>query len=568
MIIFKKLRWKNMLSTGNIFTEIELNKHNTTLIIGENGAGKSSILDALTFALFGKPFRDVNKPQLINSITGKHMVVEIEFTIGSIEYMVRRGMKPNIFEVYKNGILLNQEADIRDYQSILERQILKLNYKSFCQVVVLGSATYTPFMKLTSQRRREIVEDLLDLQVFTVMNALLKERITSNNEEITSLNNKQKIIEERLRLTKQHLMQLAETRDTLVNEKKSKIAAVIDQIRNLNIEYEEHAIKLFELKEKTKEADKHKKRVDKLSSMSHQLQSKLNNLNKDIEFFNTHDECPTCRQSIESGFRADILSEKAIEIEEVNNGFVMINDQIQLVNNTIAEINEVFQAINKVELDRHRIKTQIANLESYNDELNKEIENLNTITDRNESVNIELIENELKDLDNQMSSSKDQRLLYQVAMSLLKDSGIKARIIKQYIPVINKLINKYLSAMDFFVQFEIDQEFNETIKSRHRDEFTYGSFSEGEKQRINLAILFTWRAVAKLRNSVATNILILDEVFDSSMDNVGADALVDIINHVSPDTNIFVISHKEQMVDKFEQVVKFIKKSNFSSIKV
>lgn len=556
-----------MLSTGNIFTEITLNKHNTTLIIGENGAGKSSLLDALTFALFGKPFRDVNKPQLVNTITKKHMVVEIEFSIGSVDYLVRRGMKPSLFEVYKDGNLLNQEAESRDYQALLERQILKLNYKSFCQVVVLGSATYTPFMKLVSQKRREIVEDLLDLQIFTTMNVLLKERISDNNEQLNVLQGELKLAEERIRLTKQHLTQLAETRDALIAEKQTKIREIKQQIQTYNEEYESYAIKLFELRNQIQDHDKLRKRADKLKSLSHQIEAKLGILNKDIEFFNTHDTCPTCRQSIEEQFRVNTIAEKAQEIDEVNVGFVKLSEEIDKVSKSINNISKIIESITEIELERHRIQTQITSLQQYCTEIEEEISKFNTIGEQTDSVSIELAENKLQEVEQEIMEAKDIRQLYQVAAALLKDSGIKARIIRQYVPIINKLINKYLSAMDFFVRFELDEEFNETIKSRHRDDFTYGSFSEGEKQRINLAILFAWRAVAKLRNSVATNLMIMDEVFDSSMDGVGADALIDIIHGVSPDTNIFVISHKEQMIDKFDQCIKFVKKSNFSTIK-
>ena len=556
-----------MLSTGNLFTEITLNKHNTTLIIGENGAGKSSLLDALTFALFGKPFRDVNKPQLVNTITKKHMVVEIEFSIGSTEYLVRRGMKPSVFEVYKDGNLLNQEAESRDYQALLERQILKLNYKSFCQVVVLGSATYTPFMKLASQKRREIVEDLLDLQIFTTMNLLLKERIAENNEQLNTLQGELKLAEERIRLTKQHLTQMAETRDALVAEKQQKIKEIKQQIEQYSEKYESYAIQLFELRNQIRDHDKLRKRADKLKTLSYQIEAKLSILNKDVDFFNTHDTCPTCRQSIGETFRAEMVSEKATEIDEVNAGLIKLGDEVDRVSKLLNDISKIIESITDIELERHRIQTQISSLEIYIGEIEQEISKFNVLGEQTDAVSLELAESLLTDVENELVSAKDTRQLYQVAAALLKDSGIKARIIRQYVPIINELINKYLSAMDFFVRFELDEEFNETIKSRHRDDFTYGSFSEGEKQRINLAILFAWRAVAKLRNSVATNLMIMDEVFDSSMDGVGADALIDIIHGVSPDTNIFVISHKEQMIDRFDQVVRFVKKSNFSTIK-
>lgn len=566
IIVFHKIRWANFLSTGNLFTEVQLDRSNTMLIVGENGAGKSTLLDALTFGLFGKPFRDINKPQLVNSITKKNTMVEVEFSIGKTEYVVRRGMKPTVFEVYKNGQLINQSAESRDYQQVLERQILKLNYKSFCQVVVLGSATYTPFMKLPPARRREIVEDLLDLQMFSTMNSLLKDRASRTNEEIASLSAEARLVEERIRLAREHAAEMMDERRRLAEEKMERLREATRQLeekRNLLTTLTEQ---IEELQTHLDPMEKLRRRARKLEEYRYRIESRVSALQKNISFFHDNDTCPTCSQSIGEDFKNERIETHNSEIRTVEEGLVKLTEEYDKISAEISELLLIQKNLTDLELEQYAVQNSIRSLQSYQRELVDDVRSLTDVREIERSTSTDDNEDSLEKIKSALAKADDAKKLHQVAATLLKDSGIKARIIKQYVPIINKLINKYLSSMDFFVQFEIDEEFNETIRSRYRDEFSYGSFSEGEKQRINLAILFAWRAVAKLRNSVATNLMIMDEVFDSSMDSIGADALIDIIKHLSPDTNIIVISHKEQMVDKFQEIIKFVKRSNFSSI--
>jgi DNA repair exonuclease SbcCD ATPase subunit len=507
MILFKKLRWKNLLSTGNVFTEIDLNTHDSTLIVGENGAGKSSILDALSFVLFGKAFRKINKPQLINTITGKGMVVEVEFSIGVNNYKIIRGMKPNMFEVYQNNILLNQSAEMKDYQEVLEKQILKVNFKSFSQVVVLGSATFQPFMQLPGGQRREIIEDLLDLQIFTTMNLLLKDKMLLNTEHISQINSTKKIIEEKIKLTKEHLLEIQNNNEQIINEKKLRIEETDKQISDLSDQYHNIDNQIKNLNENIEDESKISKRINQLGQLKHKIEAKRALLDNDISFFKKHENCPTCTQSISSEFREQTVLNKSNEIENIDTALEDLIKQYDETNTRLNEIMEIHMDLNNNKLEMHKIKTKISSLIDYRNTLEEEINKINKKTLDKDDTKIIDFENELDIVKLKFNELNEDKQVLFAASSLLKDGGIKARIIKQYVPVINKLINKYLSSMDFFVQFELDEEFNETIKSRFRDEFSYASFSEGEKMRINLAILFTWRAVAKLRNSVSTNLL-------------------------------------------------------------
>jgi len=567
MILFKKLRWKNLLSTGNVFTEIDLNTHDSTLIVGENGAGKSSILDALSFVLFGKAFRKINKPQLINTITGKGLVVEVEFSIGLNNYKIIRGMKPNVFEVYQNDILLNQSAEMKDYQEVLEKQILKVNHKSFSQVVVLGSATFQPFMQLPGGQRREIIEDLLDLQIFTTMNSLLKDKVLINNEHISQVNSTKKIIEEKIKLTKEHLLEIQNNNEQIILEKQSRIEETDKQMSDLTDQYHDIDNKVVVLQESIEDEPKISKRINQLSQLKHKIEAKRALLDKDISFFKKHENCPTCTQTISSEFREKTVSDKHNEIESIDTALEDLIKQYEETNVRLNEIVEVHMDFNNYKLEMHKIKTKISSLIDYRNTLEEEIKKINQKSDNKEDNKIVDFENELEEVKVKFNELNEDKQVLAAAAALLKDGGIKARIIKQYVPVINKLINKYLSSMDFFVQFELDEEFNETIKSRFRDDFSYASFSEGEKMRINLAILFTWRAVAKLRNSVSTNLLIMDEVFDSSLDSNGTEEFLKIINNLTSDTNTFIISHKtDQLYDKFSKVLRFEKHKNFSRV--
>jgi len=567
MIIFKKIRWKNFLSTGNLFTELELSTNKTTLIVGENGAGKSTLLDALSFVLFGKPFRKINKPQLLNTITNKQLLVEVEFTIGPNEYKIIRGMKPNVFEVYKGGNLLNQAAEMKDYQEVLEKQIIKVNHKSFCQVVVLGSATFQPFMQLTAGQRREIIEELLDLQIFTTMNLLLKDKIQTNSEKISQTNADKKLIEEKLILVKEHLAELRSTNEKFIEEKQQRIQETVEQMKKLTEEYKdiENKCKNFELF--LVDEDSISKKINKIGQLKHQIEANLGVLNKEVNFFHKYDNCPTCKQQIDESFKNETVENKQKEIKTIEEGLIKLGVEYEKANNKLNKIIEIHMDINTQKLEMSRLKTKIASLLEYRETLDEEIKNVNKFSNKDQDNKVPDMENQLKNLETEYNVLLEDKNVLSVASTLLKDGGIKSKIIKQYIPVINKLINKYLSAMEFMCQFELDEQFNETIKSRYRDVFSYESFSEGEKMRINLAILFAWRAIAKLRNSINTNILIMDEVFDSSLDSNGTEEFLKIINNLTSDTNTFIISHKsDQLYDKFEKVLRFEKHKNFSRI--
>ena len=567
MILFKKLRWKNFLSTGNIFTEIDLNKHNTTLIVGENGAGKSTMLDALTFALFGKPFRSIKKGQLINTITQKGMRVEVEFDIGVNRYKIVRGLKPVTFEVYQNDEMLNQSAEMRDYQEHLERNILKLNFKSFCQVVVLGSASFVPFMQLPGGQRREVIEDLLDLQIFTTMNSLLKDKVANNNEALDQIANDQKVVTEKIKLVKEHLLEKQNNNEKIVAEKVNVIEDTKDKIDAMAVKLTDVMNKAMELNKKTVKKDEVTKLIQKMTKYRHQIEAKVALINQDVEFFKNHDHCPTCTQVIDEDLKTQKLEHKETELNEINNNLELLTKKFDEAQTELDEIMQHSATISQLTLEKVQIESQISSLNKYVKQLEREINHINQLQEADEDSKMEDLEAEMDVVAERYNEAMDEKLIYTAASMLLKDGGIKSRIIKQYVPVINKLISKYLSAMDFFVQFELDEEFNETIKSRFRDEFSYASFSEGEKMRINLAILFTWRSVAKLRNSVSTNLLIMDEVMDSSLDANGTEEFLKILHNLTQDTNTFIISHKtDQLYDKFANVIRFEKKQNFSKV--
>ena len=567
MIIFKNIRYKNILSTGNVFTEIDLNKNKTTLIVGENGAGKSTILDALAFVLFGKTFRSINKSQLINSITRKEALVEIEFSIPPHDYFIRRGMKPNVFEVYCGDKLLNQSADIRDYQEILEKQILKINYKSFCQVVVLGSASFVPFMQLPAGQRRAIIEDLLDLQVFTVMNTLLKDDIQTNSSNIQAVEHDRQMIDQKIKMTKEHLKELQSKNDEFINEKKALISNYKKEIEEELARKVAICEEMNKLTEKTKDENTLKSKLSKLTNMRAQLEAKIGSLDRDIQFFTHNEDCPTCKQSIDTSFKCDIIDSKSNEAEEVKSGLQKLMDAYDNTSKQLEEVLEISNKYYELTSTLMMIDLQLKNLEHNVSIAEQEIERSKKTAKETNSDKVVDLDNQLIQLGNKYNELQDDKMIFQACATMLKDGGIKTKIINQYIPVINKLINKYLSSMDFFVDFQLNGQFEETIKSRYRDEFTYASFSEGEKFRINLALLFAWRAVAKMRNSAATNLLILDEVMDSSLDVSGTEEFMKIINTLAGDTNTFIISHRtEQITEKFDNVIRFLKNKNFSRV--
>ena len=569
MIYFKTIRYKNFLSTGNSFTEIELNKNNTTLIVGENGAGKSTILDALSFALYNKPFRKVNKPQLLNSINKKDLIVELEFEIGPSMYKIIRGLKPNIFEMYSNNKLLSQDAASRDYQDVLEKQILKLNHKSFCQVVVLGSASFVPFMQLTAASRREVIEDLLDIQIFSTMNSLLKEKINTNNSTIMEVEYQYDLTSEKIKMQHEHIIALQKNNEEQIEKYRQELKQITDRIDAEKIQVDDTEQQILALSQQVEDQEQVNNKQNKLQVLEGQLNDKLAKLEKEINFFNSHDNCPTCKQGIDDTFKCETVSTKQNQFQETTDGIDQIRKEIQKIQKRIAEIASVLSQISTSNIQKITHLNNITGLVQQCKKIAKDISELQTKSDDFIINDDRMKELELL-IDQQVEQKSDllkDKEAYTIASVILKDNGIKARIIKQYIPVINKLINKYLSAMDFFVQFELDENFDETIKSRFRDEFSYASFSEGEKMRINLAILFTWRAIAKLRNSASTNLLIMDEVLDGSLDSNGTDEFLKILNNLTQDTNTFIISHKvDQLVDKFSNVIKFAKIKNFSQV--
>jgi DNA repair exonuclease SbcCD ATPase subunit len=569
LIFFKKIRWKNFLSTGNSFTEIDYSKNNTTLIVGENGAGKSTMLDALSFVLYNKPFRRVNKPQLLNSINKKDLVVEIEFNIGSHMYKIVRGLKPSIFEVYQNNKLINQDAETKDYQEVLEKQILKLNHKSFCQVVVLGSASFVPFMQLTAQNRREVIEDLLDIQIFSTMNSLLKDKISANNTKLLDVEYHYDLTSEKIKMQHEHIVAMQKNSEEQIDKLKKDLKEYTDFIEREKNEIERIDAEILSLKTTIEDQEQVNKKQKSLQRLEVQLSDKITKLQNDIEFFTSHDSCPTCKQSIDTEFKCETVDTKQIQIQETQSGIEKLKEEINVIQNKIQHIADVSSQISSLNIDKITRSNSINGLVQQCKKIAKEMQEL-----QDKSDDLIMNDDKMKELEDLLDKQREQKTellkdrdALNITSIILKDNGIKARIIKQYVPVINKLINKYLAAMDFFVNFELNENFEETIKSRFRDEFSYASFSEGEKMRINLAILFTWRAIAKLRNSASTNLLIMDEVLDGSLDSNGTDEFLKIINTLTQDTNTFIISHKtDTMYDKFANVLKFEKHKNFSRI--
>ncbi len=566
MIVFKNLRWMNLLSTGNVFTEVSLDTHGQTLIVGENGAGKSTILDALSFVLYGKSFRKINKPQLVNTINEKNLLVECDFSIGNRTYKVRRGIKPTVFEIYIDGSLLNQDAESVDYQDVLEKQILKLNHKTFSQVVVLGSASFVPFMQLAAQPRRDIIEDLLDIQVFTTMNTLLKEKITTNKNNLVDVDYRISNTEDKINIEKQHLSVLEQNKDDLVKQKTQQIDYYIEQVKNANSQAATLLYEITELQSTINDQSKVRSRQEKILTLSRRIDINLEKAQKDEEFFKAHDNCPTCRQGIADGHKASILKETSSKLYEIQQGKQKIAEELAAISARLIEITNITSIITAKQNEVSTKQIQVAAWENFVQYTQKEIDTLVVDNDFNANKDRLIdLQNKLQELGQLKEKLVREKSVYDVAGVLLKDAGIKTKIIRQYIPVINKLINKYLAAMDFFVNFELNENFEEKIKSRFRDDFSYSSFSEGEKSRIDLALLFTWRAIAKLRNSASTNILILDEVFDGSLDARGNEELLKILQTLTEGSNVFVISHKtDAFLDKFERVLKFEKHKNFS----
>jgi len=567
MIRFTNIKWRNFLSTGNQFTEVQLDKSPTTLIVGENGAGKSTILDAICFVLFGKAFRNINKPQLVNSINNKNTEVHIEFTIGKKDYKVIRGMKPGIFEIYQDGQLLSQDAASKDYQNYFEDKILKLNYKSFTQIVILGSASFTPFMQLSLGNRREIIEDILDIQIFTTMNQILKNKMSELKEQIRTLDSEIEIGKQKVKLQQQYIDQLEEDKKRRERDVEKDIQEAAAKIQNETsiLQDLQNTYRIFE-SEVSDELDAANKRAE-LGTLLKGLSDRIKKARHEILFYEENDNCPTCAQHLPSDLKTHAVEKHTHKIEEVNAAIDTINNKIEKIEKRLNEVSRIKKEM--VNIQQRIVSTNttiiaeqgiIKKLQNDKESSSQDLQSIQNAKEKLKELAKSVIQvNESK------NKFKENSYYYDAAATLLKDTGIKTTIIRQYLPVINKLVNKYLSAMDFFVSFELDEAFNESIKSRHRDDFSYASFSEGEKQRIDLALLFTWRTIAKMKNSASTNLLLLDEVFDSSLDSNGTEFVMNLLNTIGEDTNVFVISHKgDQLIDKFNSLIKFEKHQNFS----
>ena len=569
MIIFKTVRYKNFLSTGNSLTEINLNKSKSTLVVGHNGAGKSTMLDAISFALFGKPHRNINKPQLLNSINQKACVVEVEFSIGNSEFKIVRGLRPNLFEIWKNGTMINQSSHAKEYQKILEQNILKLNHKSFHQVVVLGSSSFIPFMQLAAGHRRDVIEDLLDINVFSKMNILLKEKNTTLKDTIKDITYNLEISKNKIETQNKYIKDVRELTNANISKNKHEIQSSKEESEGLQSENQTLSASIEKSQGPVEEevnrlADKRQS----LLQYTAQFRQQMSTVVKDAKFYEDNDTCPTCTQDISESVRKEKLTFAKTKAKELQSAVdkaategTAVEQSIDLVNQQLADIREKQSTI-------HANNQAIARLQKSIQQLEAEISG-SAVADLDEAK--EELSRLISDKDNLLEEKlklSDEYSYNSVMSEMLKDTGIKTKIIKQYMPVINKLVNQYLQILDFFVHFDLDESFHETIRSRHRDEFTYDSFSEGEKQRIDLALLFTWRQIAKMKNSVATNLLILDETFDSSLDHDGVENLLKILHTLGDDTNIFVISHKGEILDgKFNSKIEFIKEKNFSKIK-
>ena len=568
MIIFNKLRFKNFLSTGNFNTEINLFDNSTTLIVGANGSGKSTMLDALCFVLFGKAFRNINKGQLVNAINQKDCVVEIEFNIGNKSFKVVRGIKPNVFEIYSNGELINQDAAAKDYQEYLEKFILKLNYKSFTQIVLLGSASFIPFMQLSASDRRSIIEDLLDIQIFSRMNGVLKDKFALLKEQHHQAKYQSDLKKEQIQYQIQLIDSIKKNTATQVSLKEQDLANTINLITESEVKCKTYETELSDLRLQISDKKKVSDRLVKLSDIKSNLQKTISKVSTDIDFYHDNSDCPTCKQGIAEDHKTHIVEERNKKLKEVEKAILEIDNEIQTLKTRKDEIELIDENIQDINSNLTSEQSEIIVNQRYSKSLEKEIARLkeNKSDLQTENTKLSGLNDNLLQIETEIKEFTEERAYYDVATSLLKDTGIKTKIIRQYIPIINKLVNKYLASLDFFVNFNLDESFKETIKSRHRDDFTYASFSEGEKQRIDMALMLTWRAVAKLKNSASTNILILDEIFDSSLDTNGTEDLMKILGMLEG-SNLFVISHKGDMLqDKFMNVIKFEKVNNFSRI--
>ena len=569
MINFNKVRWKNFLSTGQVMTEVDLKRNPATLIVGENGSGKSTILDALTFSLFGKAFRNIKKPQLINSINEQNALTEVEFSIGKKHFLVRRGIKPNLFEIEVDGVMINQDSKARDYQEHLEKNILKLNYKSFTQIVILGSSSFVPFMQLKSNDRRVIIEDLLDIEVFSTMNLLLKNKMSDLKQEVNLNELEMSKTENAVELQEDYISKMKQNNEQLISANQEKIDKSKEDIASYNLQISDIETRIESLNKLVENFDQQQNKQRKLEKYEDEINKNLKKVEKEIEFYRQNTDCPVCKQTIDEDHRECEISEKQKKKIELDDAVTKIAEELQLSIKSIQEMTETQKSITDFQSEITKHNASISAINQYIQKVNEEIQTLNEngadVADA--SKKLKKLKSDQKNLLTLKEQYSNMSSIYDVASVLLKDGGIKTTIIKKYLPIMNKLINKYLASMDFYVSFNLDENFNETIKSRFRDEFTYASFSEGEKMRIDLALLFTWRAIAKLKNSMSTNLLILDEVFDSSLDEDGTSDFLKILHSLGNESNVFVISHKgEVLYDKFKNMIKFEKHKNFSRI--
>jgi DNA repair exonuclease SbcCD ATPase subunit len=566
MLVFHKIRYKNFLSSGNQFTEIDFEKNHTNLIIGTNGAGKSTVLDALTFALFNKPFRKINKPQLVNTTNEKDCLVEIEFSTNSRDYLVRRGIKPNVFDIEVNGQPLHKEADDRANQRILEENILKVNYKSFTQIVILGSSTFVPFMQLPTAHRREVIEDLLDIRIFSAMNNLIKDRIRTQKDQVKSLELRKENLKEKMKMQQNFIEELENRGNANINANKEKIANLDKEVGIYMIENAKTEEGIIQYTKEQEEVVGAGEKLVKLNNLRGKISQKVSVITKEHKFFTENTVCPTCTQTIEEEFRLNRITDAQNKAKELKKGYEDLEETIKIEQERerqfIALSKEITKLNHEISQNNTRIslnQRQIRDLETEIQTITEQLKNRNT-----EHEKLEEFKENLQKTFEDLSKKKEEIVYYDFAYSLLKDDGVKTKIIKKYLPFINQQVNRYLQMMDFYINFHLDEEFNETVKSPIHEDFSYSSFSEGEKMRIDLALLFTWREVARVKNSVNTNLLIMDEVFDSSLDGFGTDEFLKIIRYVIKDANIFVISHKAELHDKFESVLRFEKVKGFS----
>ena len=566
MLTFETIRWKNFLSTGNHFTEMELTKNQTTLIIGQNGAGKSTVLDALCFSLFGKPFRKINKPQLLNSVNEKDCVVEVEFSIGSTKWKIIRGMKPNIFEIWRDGNKLDQSAAMVDQQKWLEQNVIKMNYKAFTQIVILGSSTFVPFMQLSAKDRREVIEDLLDIRIFSSMNNVLKEKIRQLKDDIRVYDLKKESLSDKVKMQENFIDELENRAKQNISDKEIKIGQLLVEENGWMGSNEEKNKELDDLQKKIENFSGASKKLRKLGDLKGKISNKVSTITKEHKFFTENTVCPTCNQDIEESFRINRITDAQNKAKELQSGYKELEEAIKEEEErerhftTVSkEITSLTHGISKNNTLISSCQRQIRDLESEIQRITDQLANRNT-----EHEKLTTFKDTLKTTYDELTKLKDTVNYYDFSYSLLKDGGVKAKIIKKYLPLINQQVNRYLQMMDFYINFSLDEEFNETVQSPIHDNFSYASFSEGEKMRIDLALLFTWREVARMKNSVNTNLLIMDEVFDSSLDGFGTEEFLKIISYVVKDANIFVISHKESLHDRFQDVIKFEKEKGFS----